>query len=232
MNEVCEIKPFMISITLGIGLIRHPWCTRVILLASKGQFTWVRTVRMGPSGATIATVMYLTSLRSQQFSNVLQALYAAAELWEENRPWAQVHFCFTDYGPGIALCLDSSSLLSGSGSARNTGFSSHFFSFFFFPFLPFSFPFFLFPFISFLSFSFLFTIIFYFLFFLFFFSLPVFSFSLSLSPSLPFSLVFFFSPFQFFLFLFFSFSFLLPSSPPSLLVLLAFKYLLSVPSLE
>lgn len=35
---------------------------------------------MGPSGATITTVMYLTSLRSQQFSNVLQALYAATEL--------------------------------------------------------------------------------------------------------------------------------------------------------
>lgn len=109
MNEVCKIKPFMISITLGIGLIRHPWFTRVILLASKGQFTWVRTVRMGPSGATITTVMYLTSLRSQQFSNVLQALYAATELWEENRPWAQVHFCFTDYGPSFTLYLDSSS---------------------------------------------------------------------------------------------------------------------------
>ena len=35
---------------------------------------------MGPSGATVAIVMYLTSLRSQQFSNVVQALYAATEL--------------------------------------------------------------------------------------------------------------------------------------------------------
>lgn len=147
MNEVCKIKPFMISTTLGTGLIRHPWFTRVILLASKGQFTWVRTVGMGPSGATITTVMYPASLRSQQFSNVLQALYAAAELWEENRPWAQVHFCFTDSGPTFALVLCprrvftlNLNLLSGSGSARNLGFS-HFFlfspsTFLFPPFIP------------------------------------------------------------------------------------------------
>lgn len=41
---------------------------------------------MGPSGATAAIVMYLTSLRSQQFSNVVQALYAATELLRENIP--------------------------------------------------------------------------------------------------------------------------------------------------
>lgn len=41
---------------------------------------------MGPSGATTTIVMYLTSLRSQQFLNVVQALCAATELLRENRP--------------------------------------------------------------------------------------------------------------------------------------------------
>lgn len=210
MNEVCKIKSFMMSITLGSGLIWHLWFTRVIPLASKGRFTRVRTVGMGPSGATIATVMYPTSLRSQQFPNVLQALYAVEKKTDLGhkftfalQPMAPL------WHPSYSLPLQSLpsknlNHLNGSGSARNIGFPNFFLSplyfsliFIFFKFLLFSFPYFF-------WFYFLFNI------FLLFFSL---------------SFIFSFSPFSYLLlpslpcFIKNSFSFLLLSSFSSLSVL-------------
>lgn len=137
MNEVCKIKPFMISITLGSGLIWHLWFTRVIPLASKGQFTWVRTVGIGPSGATITTVMYPTSLRSQQFPNVLQAFYAVEKKTDLGHKFTSAlqimaPLWHSSYSlPSKRLPSKSLNLLSGSGSARNLGFSNFYFSPFF-----------------------------------------------------------------------------------------------------
>lgn len=131
MNEACRIKPFMISTTLGSGLKWHPWFTGVIPLAL-GTIHTSKDCGNGPLRSNYPR-SYVSSLT--WITDVPKCSTGTLCCREENRPWAQVHFCFTGCSLTLALFLfsalkefPSKDLLSGSESAINLGFS-HFFLF-------------------------------------------------------------------------------------------------------